>query len=191
VRASSPDQVGYLGIARADRESLYDGEAASPVGARFAAGVDGAPAGVEVAALADGSQTRDSKWYANANRQEANEMPRGDRTGPMGWGPMTGRAAGYCAGYDAPGFANDVPGRGFGLGRGGGRGHGWRWRHWAYATGLPDWTRVGRPFPWGYGPYPGPITQQEEVESLKAQAGWLEEQLDAVNRCLAELEKEE
>jgi len=26
-------------------------------------------------------------------------MPRGDGTGPWGLGPMTGRAAGYCAGY--------------------------------------------------------------------------------------------
>jgi len=30
-------------------------------------------------------------------------MPRGDRTGPQGMGPMTRRAAGYCAGYDVPG----------------------------------------------------------------------------------------
>jgi len=33
-------------------------------------------------------------------------MPRGDRTGPAGMGPMTGRAAGYCAGYNVPGFIN-------------------------------------------------------------------------------------
>jgi len=26
-------------------------------------------------------------------------MPRGNRTGPAGMGPMTGRAAGYCVGY--------------------------------------------------------------------------------------------
>ncbi|MGI6097596.1 MAG: DUF5320 domain-containing protein, partial [Dethiobacteria bacterium] len=26
-------------------------------------------------------------------------MPRGDGSGPAGMGPMTGRAAGYCAGY--------------------------------------------------------------------------------------------
>lgn len=35
-------------------------------------------------------------------------MPRGDRTGPNGMGPMTGRGAGYCTGYDRPGFANPV-----------------------------------------------------------------------------------
>ena len=40
-------------------------------------------------------------------------MPWGDRTGPMGYGPMTGRGAGYCAGYQMPGSANPTPGRGF------------------------------------------------------------------------------
>jgi len=118
-------------------------------------------------------------------------MPRGDRTGPMGMGPMTGRAAGYCAGYDAPGYMNPVPGRGFGMGWGGGWGRGWRWRHWYHATGLPGWARFGRAPAWGYGPYTGPVTREQEVESLKAQAGWLKEQLDTVKECLAELEKEE
>ncbi|MBN1835246.1 MAG: DUF5320 family protein [Spirochaetales bacterium] len=33
-------------------------------------------------------------------------MPRGDGTGPAGMGPMTGRAAGFCAGYGVPGFMN-------------------------------------------------------------------------------------
>jgi len=32
----------------------------------------------------------------------------------MGQGPMTGRAAGYCAGYGVPGYMNPVPGRWFG-----------------------------------------------------------------------------
>ncbi|GAG62874.1 unnamed protein product [marine sediment metagenome] len=43
-------------------------------------------------------------------------MPGGDRTGPMGMGPMTGRAAGYCAGFASPGFMNF--GRRLGLDRG-------------------------------------------------------------------------
>jgi len=56
-------------------------------------------------------------------------MPRGDGTGPTGLGPMTGRKAGYYGGFEAPGFANPVPGYGAGRGRGGGgrrRGRGWR-----------------------------------------------------------------
>jgi hypothetical protein len=70
-------------------------------------------------------------------------MPRGDGTGPAGMGPMTGRAAGYCAGYPVPGYMNPVGGRGFGgRGRGGGRGR----RNWYYATGL----RAGYGYPaWG------------------------------------------
>ena len=34
-------------------------------------------------------------------------MPAGDKTGPEGKGAMTGRGAGYCAGYDQPGYTND------------------------------------------------------------------------------------
>ena len=46
-------------------------------------------------------------------------IPRGDRTGPRGAGPMTGRGAGCCAGYSVPGYANPVGGygRGWGTGR--------------------------------------------------------------------------
>jgi len=119
-------------------------------------------------------------------------MPGGDRTGPMGAGPMTGRAAGHCAGYDMPGYAGPgYAGRGLGLRWGGGWGRGRRWRHWNYATGLPGWRRF-RPVPaWGYGPYAEPITREQEVASLKAQADWLKTELDAVNKCLEELEKEQ
>jgi len=42
--------------------------------------------------------------------KEVFRMPRGDGTGPMGFGPMTGRAAGYCAGYPVPGFMNPMGG---------------------------------------------------------------------------------
>jgi hypothetical protein len=54
-------------------------------------------------------------------------MPRGDRTGPWGAGPMTGRAAGYCAGYPVPGYMNPRRGYGRGFGRGWGRGFGRGW----------------------------------------------------------------
>ena len=43
-------------------------------------------------------------------------MPQGDGTGPEGKGPMTGRAMGFCAGFNMPGFANG--GRGCRMGRG-------------------------------------------------------------------------
>lgn len=53
-------------------------------------------------------------------------MPFGDGTGPRGMGPMTGRGAGYCAGFGGPGYGNPVPRRGwFGLGWGRGWGGGY------------------------------------------------------------------
>ena len=122
-------------------------------------------------------------------------MPRGDRTGPRGFGPMTGRGAGFCAGYTMPGYMNPVPGWGFG-GRGsGGRGRGWR--NQFYATGLPGWARAGTGVPaWGAGPYPyaapGSPTMPAgaEVEALKAQAGYLEQTLEAWRQRIQTLESE-
>jgi len=126
-------------------------------------------------------------------------MPAGDGTGPLGLGPMTGRAAGYCAGYGVPGYANPIPGRGIGRlgwarGWGGGWGRGWRWRHWFYATGLPGWLRFGyapawRPPAVAYGPYaPAP---EQELEALRGQAQWLKDQLEAIQKRIEELEREE
>lgn len=37
-------------------------------------------------------------------------------TGPMGMGIMTGRAVGYCAGFNAPGYMHSVRGRGISFG---------------------------------------------------------------------------
>ena len=54
-------------------------------------------------------------------------MAGGDKRGPDGRGPMTGRGLGYCAGNDQPGYAADgFPARrGGGFGRGLGRGARW------------------------------------------------------------------
>ncbi len=103
-------------------------------------------------------------------------MPRGDRTGPMGAGPMTGRGAGWCAGYERPGFAASTPGRGLGLGYRGGRGR----RNMYYATGLPGWARAGA-VP------PAPVVEQE-LADLKAQAGWLAGQLNAIQKRIEDFE---
>ena len=120
-------------------------------------------------------------------------MPGGDRTGPRGMGPMTGRGMGYCTGYGAPGYANPAPGYGYGMGwRGGGRGWGGGgrgWRHMYYATGLPGWMRTGFAPPWGYTPYWQPMTQEQEVDMLKEQAEALKSELDAIAKRLEELEK--
>jgi hypothetical protein len=125
-------------------------------------------------------------------------MPAGDGTGPMGQGPMTGRGAGYCAGYDAPGYANPGPrmGMGWRRGWGGGWGRGRGWRHRYYATGQPGWARFGRAGAWAppagaYGPYPytAPPAPEEEIDYLRSEAEWLKEQLDAITSRIEELEQ--
>ena len=121
-------------------------------------------------------------------------MPGGDRTGPSGMGPMTGRAAGYCAGYDMPGFANPAPrfgrrmGRGFGrgLGRGAGIGfgRGFAWRRQAFAQAAPVTPVYHEP------------TKQEELAMLDNEANALEEEqklikedMEAVKKRIEELKK--
>lgn len=56
-------------------------------------------------------------------------MPRGDKTGPQGKGPMTGRGAGFCAGNEIAGFENDKFTRRGGAGMGYGYGHGMAGRY--------------------------------------------------------------
>ncbi len=86
-------------------------------------------------------------------------MPGGDGTGPGGMGPMTGRAAGFCAGFPIPGYANPVGGRGMGMGwgrgfRGGGfgRGRGFGWGRAGY--GLPAYGSAVNPYAYGGGASP-------------------------------------
>jgi len=64
-------------------------------------------------------------------------MPRGDRRGPEGVGPMTGRALGYCSGNEQPGFTvNAAPqGAGRGLRNGAGCGPGFG-RGYAKGRGM-------------------------------------------------------
>ena len=121
-------------------------------------------------------------------------MPGGDRTGPMGLGPMTGRAVGFCAGFGMPGYANPAPGRGFGMGFGRGRGFGGRggggrgYRHMFYATGLPGWLRTG----WsGVPPYGALPVQATEREHLKNVAEALQGQLDEIKKRLDDLAGQE
>jgi len=114
-------------------------------------------------------------------------MPRGDRTGPAGMGPMSGRAAGYCAGYNQPGFTNRAGGRmggGFSWGRGaGGRGMG---------------MGRGRWFGGYYGPAPAPYPYQapyapnseQELDLLKNQADMLNSELKNIHDRISELESQ-
>ena len=110
-------------------------------------------------------------------------MPRGDGTGPRGQGPMTGRAAGFCAGYETPGFANPQFGRGGGMGYGRGFGGGGRgWRHGFNATGLTGWQRFG-----GAAAAPVPEPRTERL-ALQRQAEALQSELDGIKKRLAAIE---
>ena len=136
-------------------------------------------------------------------------MPGGDRTGPRGGGPRTGRAAGFCVGNDSPGYMN--PGVGYGAGYGGGwyrggaggrggghfghgagmggRGGGWGYRHVYNATGLPLWMRGG----WGGGPYydtAGYESAVDEAEILKREEDFLEKRLKSISDRIKDLEKD-
>ena len=63
-------------------------------------------------------------------------MPGGDRTGPTGGGPRTGRGAGFCTGNEVAGYANPaMRGRGGGMGRGR-----------AFGPGVPVGRGLGRRF---------------------------------------------
>jgi len=109
-------------------------------------------------------------------------------------GPMTGRGAGYCAGFGMPGYANPIAGRGFGMGFGRGRGSGGRgggrgWRNMFYATGLPGWMRFGGyAAPYGFAaPYQKPDPEIER-QALKSQADALQTELGLIKKRLDEIE---
>ena len=120
-------------------------------------------------------------------------MPRGDGTGPAGMGPMTGRAAGFCAGYPVPGFMNPVGGRGywgwgrgggFGRGRGFGRGFGWA----GAGYGWPAWGGVADPnVAASFAPT---ATAEQEVAGLKQQADYFQDALDEINKRIEQFEAE-
>lgn len=105
-------------------------------------------------------------------------MPGGDRTGPAGTGPRTGRGAGYCGGSDMPGYANSPgrfgPVRGF---RGGDRG----WRRRFHATGPARWA----------GGVSGSalVAAEDEATALKDRADRLRSQLDATEARLGHIKK--
>lgn len=105
-------------------------------------------------------------------------MPRGDRTGPLGMGPMTGMGAGFCSGSGVPGFMSAINGKGgSGMGRGRGKGFG---------MGI-GWRR-GR----AYKAASEPVSYQQvdELSSLRNQAKYFEDALQSINRRISEFDTE-
>jgi len=90
---------------------------------------------------------------------------------------MTGRGMGYCAGYDAPGYANRGPEAGMG------RGMGWR-----NARGFGQGNRRRYFHPDTAWDELAP-TKEEELSVLKTKAKRLQRTLDEVNKRLKDLEE--
>lgn len=105
---------------------------------------------------------------------------------------MTGRAAGFCAGYQVPGYMNSGFGRGWGrgfgrgFGRGYGRGMGWG-RGWGPGGAYPGYAP-------GYYPQEAPAYQppsrEDELHMLRDQLKYAEEDMKAMRERIAELGKE-
>ncbi|UCE14394.1 MAG: DUF5320 domain-containing protein [Candidatus Heimdallarchaeota archaeon] len=120
-------------------------------------------------------------------------MPRGDRTGPWGWGSRTGRGLGYCSGYSTPGYTK---GLGMGMGWGRGWGHGWR------RGGGAGWGGAGGgrffPYPFYYPseatpPYPAspiPLDPKEESKYLEQTLTRLKKEIELIEKRLEELASE-
>ncbi len=123
-------------------------------------------------------------WGIESNNEKGGDlMPRGDSTGPEGTGPMTGRAAGFCAGYSNPGYGNPVGGRGFGMGYGrgfgGGRGMGW--------GRMARWGNYDMPLQ--YGEVPVQPTLMNEKTILQNRLQLLQKQVTDINKRIEELDK--
>ena len=104
-------------------------------------------------------------------------MPGGNKTGPLGDGPMTGRRLGFCAGNDRPGFDTTPGNFGYGYGRGFGRGYG-------------RGGRMGYGFRHGYGHFMDETVQNVSKETLlESEALILKEQLASIEKQLSDLKK--
>ncbi|NOY36636.1 MAG: DUF5320 domain-containing protein [Chlorobi bacterium] len=104
-------------------------------------------------------------------------MPLGDKTGPEGRGPMTGRGFGFCAGYRHQGYMHGVSaglGRSFGYGRGYGRGY-----KWGFGAGYT-------------GHYPEDFFPAETEKSfLENEIRYLERRRKDIHKRLDELNQED
>jgi hypothetical protein len=104
-------------------------------------------------------------------------MPNGNKTGPLGMGPLTGRGTGHCAGSGVAGCDNRPGGRRMGMG---GRGR---------ARGRGQGFRGGMSGRQGRGMGAAVIDDAQELATLKEQVGHLEEALDDIRQRMDELQK--
>jgi hypothetical protein len=112
-------------------------------------------------------------------------MPFGDGTGPLGLGPMTGRGAGYCAGFNIPGLINNWVGRRL-WGKGGGRGFYRRFRQTMPVA--PEYPANNSPVNSGNFYVNGAGTADAELTELKAQAEYLKRSLEEISQRIGAFE---
>ena len=121
------------------------------------------------------------------SEKEEFNMPRGDKTGPSGAGPKTGRMKGFCMGFGAPRTSNrsqDFASQG----RGGGQGRRTRFSNSGLTGGQrPAGIGYGRG-PRGFSTLDPDLTPGSSLEILKAQARHLEEAMDGIKRQIQKLE---
>lgn len=118
--------------------------------------------------------------FFEEEEEEVIAVPRGDRTGPMGYGPRSGRAAGFCAGYPVPGYLNPVPRWGFR--------RAWRMHAYTFPWYAPPYHPVYHP-PGIPGYYPAELSKQQEKAILEDQARVLEDQVEALKSDLEEIQR--
>ncbi|OQB87058.1 MAG: hypothetical protein BWX88_00465 [Planctomycetes bacterium ADurb.Bin126] len=101
---------------------------------------------------------------------------------------MSGRAAGFCAGFAVPGHMNPLGGRGMGgWRRGGGGGRGGRgWRNRFCATGVPGWQRAGMGV---HPPGAASFAGEQQFDTLKSQAEHLENALADIRKRIEEVQE--
>ena len=138
-------------------------------------------------------------------------MPGGDRTGPAGMGSRTGRAFGFCEGFDVPGYAEA---RGIGQeargmqgatrrspAQAGGQGA-WGMGRGPCGMGRRRGAGQGRGFNAGFGfgnhnqgqagqwPVMPELSRDDEVNMLNAQVASIERSKQSLEKRLEELSKE-
>jgi hypothetical protein len=110
-------------------------------------------------------------------------MPRFDRTGPWGEGPMTGGGFGYCNSTSMDYRRPRTFGAGGGMGRGFGRIRGWNRGYGRAGGARAVWNGAPYDRPFAMGP-------TDELHMLQREARAAKRDLDAINKRIQDLESE-
>lgn len=113
-------------------------------------------------------------------------MPGGNRTGPRGQGPMTGRGLGYCTGFDSPGFTVD---QGYGFGRSYGRFSRGRGRGYVRAGYIDPYFTPYRLIGSYLAPRIPVSPPVDQLTMLKQEKNYLDSELKEIGSALEDISK--